>query len=84
MGQRSVSHSDWLTKLVITLLSSGGVSDEVLTLVRPVCKVKVRENSTGMFPSMRMRTVSLAPLPHSFPPSIIPSTAPFLPLLLLM
>jgi hypothetical protein len=34
-----------LIGLVITLLSSGGVLDEVLTLVRPVCKVKVRENS---------------------------------------
>ncbi len=40
-AQSSTSHSKWLTKLVITLLSSGGVSDEVLTLVRPVCKVKV-------------------------------------------
>ena len=38
---REVSHSEWLTKLVITLLSSGGVSEEVLVLIRPVCKVKV-------------------------------------------
>ena len=38
---RDVLHSEWLTKLVITLLSSGGVSEEVLVLIRPVCKVKV-------------------------------------------
>ena len=42
MSGAQVSHSVWLTKLVITLLSSGGVSDEVLTLITPVCRVKVR------------------------------------------
>jgi len=35
------SHSDWLTKLVIALLDSSGVTDEVLVAVKPVCKVKV-------------------------------------------
>lgn len=42
---RGVSHSEWLKKLVITLLSSGGVTDEVLTLVKSVCRVKVRERT---------------------------------------
>ena len=44
VAQQRISHSEWLTKLVITLLSSGGVMDEVLTLVKSVCRVKVREH----------------------------------------
>lgn len=36
----SHDHSLWLRQLVCTLLEFGGVSDEVLSLVRPVCVVK--------------------------------------------
>ena len=34
-------HSNWITRLVTSLLSSGGVIDEVLLLITPVCEVKV-------------------------------------------
>lgn len=34
-------HTHWITRLVTSLLSSGGVTDEVLLLVMPVCEVKV-------------------------------------------
>ena len=35
------NHSQWITRLVTSLLSSGGVTDEVFLLVTPVCEVKV-------------------------------------------
>ena len=38
-------HNHWITRLVTLLLSSGGVTDEVLLLVTPVCEVKV--NNAG-------------------------------------
>ena len=34
-------HESWITGLVTSLLDSGGVSDQVLLLVKPVCQVKV-------------------------------------------
>lgn len=34
-------HNRWITRLVTSLLDSGGVTDEVLLLVTPVCEVKV-------------------------------------------
>lgn len=34
-------HSHWITRLVTSLLNSGGVTDEVLLLVTSVCEVKV-------------------------------------------
>lgn len=34
-------HNHWITRLVTSLLDSGGVTDEVLLLVTPVCEVKV-------------------------------------------
>ena len=34
-------HNHWITRLVISLLGSGGVTDEVLLLVTSVCEVKV-------------------------------------------
>ena len=37
----SSSHREWITKLVTTLINSGGVSNEVLLLLKPVCQVKV-------------------------------------------
>lgn len=40
LWQPSEDHSSWLTQLVLALLRSGGVSDEVLVLVEPVCQVK--------------------------------------------
>ena len=35
-------HEAWITRLVTALLDSGGVMDQVLLAVRPVCQVKVR------------------------------------------
>lgn len=37
-------HNQWITRLVTSLLSSGGVTDEVLLLVTPVCEVKVKNS----------------------------------------
>ncbi|XP_019856363.1 PREDICTED: serine-protein kinase ATM [Amphimedon queenslandica] len=37
----SQDHSSWLRELVCSLITSGGVSDEVLSLVKPVCQVKL-------------------------------------------
>lgn len=37
----AMDHNHWITRLVTSLLSSGGVTDEVLLLVTPVCEVKV-------------------------------------------
>lgn len=34
-------HESWITGLVTSLLDSGGVSEQVLLLVKPVCQVKV-------------------------------------------
>lgn len=34
-------HESWITRLVTGLLDSGGVSEQVLVLVKPVCQVKV-------------------------------------------
>jgi len=43
-------HTHWITRLVTSLLSSGGVTDEVLLLVTQVCEVKVNsEISNRMF-----------------------------------
>ena len=36
-----VTHGNWITRLVTTLMDSGGVTDEVLVLLKPVCQVKV-------------------------------------------
>ena len=36
-----VSHGQWLTRLVTALIDSGAVEDEVLSLTRSVCSVKV-------------------------------------------
>ena len=36
-----VTHGNWITRLVTTLMDSGGVTDEVLLLLKPVCQVKV-------------------------------------------
>lgn len=33
----------WITKLVTSLLNSGGVTNEVLLLIAPVCEVKVNK-----------------------------------------
>ena len=35
------THSKWLTNLVLSLLSSGWVKNEILLLLQPVCEVKV-------------------------------------------
>ena len=35
------SHAEWLTKLVVAMLDSSGVTDEVLIAVKGVCKIKV-------------------------------------------
>ena len=35
-------HEAWITRLVTALLDSGGITDPVLLLVKPVCQVKVR------------------------------------------
>ena len=37
----SQDHSTWLRELVCCLITNGGVSDEVLSLVKPVCQVKL-------------------------------------------
>ena len=37
----SVSHVQWLTHLVTSLIDSGAIEDEVLVLTRNVCSVKV-------------------------------------------
>ena len=34
-------HAHWITRLVTSLLISGGVTDEVLLLLMPVCEIKV-------------------------------------------
>ena len=39
-----VSHCQWITRLVTTLIDSGAVQDEVLVLMRNVCSVKVRKD----------------------------------------
>ena len=39
------SHREWVTKLVTTIISSGGVTDEVLLLLKPVCQVQVSQAS---------------------------------------
>ena len=36
----SHDHASWLKELLCALITSGGVSDEVLSLVKPVCRVK--------------------------------------------
>ena len=36
-------YTRWVTKLVTSLLSSGGVTNEVLLLIAPVCEVKVKK-----------------------------------------
>ena len=35
------SHQEWITQLVTTIINSGGVTDEVLLLLKPVCQVQV-------------------------------------------
>ncbi len=37
----SDTYSEWLTKLVLAMLDSSAVTDEVLLAIKPVCKVKV-------------------------------------------
>ena len=39
-----VSHGDygvWVTDITCTLLQSGAVTDELLRLLKPICKIKV-------------------------------------------
>ena len=35
-------HNAWIINLVCALIDSGGVTDEILRLLQPICKVKVR------------------------------------------
>ncbi|XP_038077010.1 serine-protein kinase ATM-like [Patiria miniata] len=35
------NHSDWVRNLTIALIRSGGLQDEILLLLEPICKVKV-------------------------------------------
>ncbi|XP_033125672.1 serine-protein kinase ATM-like [Anneissia japonica] len=37
----STNHDDWIRQLTCSLIDSGGVQDEFLRLLKPVCKVKV-------------------------------------------
>ena len=39
---RHGNYCDWLTTLTVTLIQSGAVQDELLRLLEPVCKRKVR------------------------------------------
>ena len=41
-GVTMATHESWITSLVTGLLECGGVTDQVLLLVKPVCQVKVR------------------------------------------
>ena len=43
------SHERWLKDLTLALIKSGGVRDEVLRLLEPVCLAKVRTFSLGLF-----------------------------------
>ena len=42
----TATHEAWITSLVTSLLECGGVTDQVLLLVKPVCQVKV-SSQTG-------------------------------------
>ena len=37
-------HNVWITRLVVRLIESGAVHDDILCLLAPVCKVKVRHS----------------------------------------
>ena len=34
-------HSKWVRKLTVALIKSGGVKDEILLMLLPICQVKV-------------------------------------------
>ena len=39
---RYCNHSNWIITLSTTLISTGAVRDEILQMLRPMCKIRVR------------------------------------------
>ena len=57
-----VSHAEWLTRLVTALIDSGAIEDDVLSLTRNVCSVKVYWFAGNTIGSEAVLYVSCTPM----------------------